>query len=339
MTNAVTQFHPRTRPLHEREQFCGQPPTTAWLWPVEYNSYGPAHTRLIMRPTGAVEYVLHDHLGSARITLDNAARVIESRSYTAFGDELTSSGTGARTSYIGRETDNESDLGFYGVRMYDPTYGRFLSTDPLWGKYLPLQSYQYAGNSPVGALDRGGDSIVVLFDRNGADELGFPFGHVAVLIGGDDTGWKLYSKNGGAYAIFGPSVEPQAGEPEATFATIAEFRKSAEDTRSDRQGRYDQALMIPTTKQQDARARSAAAAEVKSNYSIVGASCLNVVSEALKAAGKLPVIGVNRAGEAVRGLSFLPYLAFRMIASMAEAGNADKRVISTKRNDPKQSKE
>ena len=118
MTNAVTQFHPRTRPLQEREQFCGQPPTTAWLWPVEYNSYGPAHTRLIMRPTGAVEYVVHDHLGSARITLDNAARVIESRSYTAFGDELTSSGTGARTSYIGRETDNESDLGFYGVSSH-----------------------------------------------------------------------------------------------------------------------------------------------------------------------------------------------------------------------------
>ncbi len=22
--------------------------------------------------------------------------------------------------------------------MYDPTYGRFLSVDPLWGKYLPL---------------------------------------------------------------------------------------------------------------------------------------------------------------------------------------------------------
>jgi len=47
------------------------------------------------------------HLGSARITLDNAARVIESRSYSAFGDELTSSGTGARTSYIGRETDSK----------------------------------------------------------------------------------------------------------------------------------------------------------------------------------------------------------------------------------------
>jgi RHS repeat-associated protein len=74
----------------------------------------------------------------------------------AFGEELTSSGTGARTSYIGRETDNESDLGFYGVRLYDPTYGRFLSTDPLWAKYLPLQSYQYAGNSPVMMIDPSG---------------------------------------------------------------------------------------------------------------------------------------------------------------------------------------
>jgi RHS repeat-associated protein len=118
-----------------------------------------------MRPTGAVEYVLHDHLGSARITLDNAARVIESRSYTAFGDELTSSGTGARTSYIGRETDNESDLGFYGVRLYDPTYGRFLSTDPLWSKYLPLQSFQYAGNSPAMSYDENGKWIQAVGEK------------------------------------------------------------------------------------------------------------------------------------------------------------------------------
>jgi RHS repeat-associated protein len=111
---------------------------------------------------------MHDHLGSARITLDNSARVIESRSYMAFGEELTSSGTGARTSYIGRETDNESDLGFYGVRLYDPTYGRFLSTDPLWAKYLPLQSYQYAGNEPLLHTDRSG--FVVVFEGKEFEE-------------------------------------------------------------------------------------------------------------------------------------------------------------------------
>ncbi len=142
-----------------------QPPTTVWLWPVEYNSYGPAHTRVIMRPGGTPEYVLHDHLGSARITLDNAARVIESQSYTAYGDHRTHDGEAARTSYIGRETDKESDLGFYGVRMYDPTYGRFLSVDPLWSKYLPLQSYQYAGNNPVMMLDRSGKDYDLVIDE------------------------------------------------------------------------------------------------------------------------------------------------------------------------------
>jgi hypothetical protein len=52
----------------------------------------------------------------------------------------------SRTSYIGRETDNESDLGFGAcpealrgrVSMYEPLYGRFLSTDPLWGKSSQL---------------------------------------------------------------------------------------------------------------------------------------------------------------------------------------------------------
>jgi RHS repeat-associated protein len=60
------------------------------------------------------------------------------------------------TSYIGREHDNETDLGFYGVRLYEPEYGRFLSTDVLWEKYLPLQPYQYALNQPISQSDCSG---------------------------------------------------------------------------------------------------------------------------------------------------------------------------------------
>jgi len=59
----------------------------------------------------------------------------------------------AALEYIGRETDTESNLGFFGVRLYDPTYGRFMSVDPLWAKYAPLQPYHYAGNEPVGRYD------------------------------------------------------------------------------------------------------------------------------------------------------------------------------------------
>jgi RHS repeat-associated protein len=100
--------------------------------------------------------VISDYLGSARVTLSTSAEPLQSTSYHPYGIERTSAGSGARTSYIGREHDNETDLGFYGVRLYEPEYGRFLSTDVLWAKYLPLQPYQYAGNEPVGKYDNNG---------------------------------------------------------------------------------------------------------------------------------------------------------------------------------------
>ncbi|MBU3678819.1 MAG: hypothetical protein FGM32_04330 [Candidatus Kapabacteria bacterium] len=262
------------------------------------------------------------------MTLDNVARVIESRSCTAYGTERTSTGSGARTSYIGREHDNESDLGFYGVRLYEPEYGRFLSTDVLWGEYLPLQPYQYAGNEPVMALDRNGDSIIVLQDWEGAHGAG----HSAVLIGGDDKGWKLYSKNGGEYVAFGASKDPQAGGDLESFKTLSDFQMSARDP-GQLQGRYDNALLIPTSAEDDKKAGAAAEKQVKSNYLLAGASCITVVHDALEAAGKLPVLG-SLFGSPVRGLSPVPNVAFKQINAMPESQNVDSRVISPERNDP-----
>jgi RHS repeat-associated protein len=139
---------------------CGGNQATLQIWPVEFNAYGPANTRLITRADGRTEYVVSDYLGSARVTLSTSAEPLQSSSYHPYGTERTSSGSGARTSYICREHDNETDLGFYGVRLYEPEYGRFLSTDVLWAKYLPLQPYQYAGNEPVGNYDNNGKEIV-----------------------------------------------------------------------------------------------------------------------------------------------------------------------------------
>jgi RHS repeat-associated protein len=65
----------------------------------------------------------------------------------------------ARTGYIGRETDAEHNLGAFGARLYSSEYGRFLAVDKLWEKYRSLQPYQYAGNSPVMAVDRNGKWI------------------------------------------------------------------------------------------------------------------------------------------------------------------------------------
>ncbi len=44
----------------------------------------------------------------------------------------------------------------YGMRVYDPRAGRFLSVDPLTNKYPELTPYQYASNRPVDGIDRDG---------------------------------------------------------------------------------------------------------------------------------------------------------------------------------------
>jgi RHS repeat-associated protein len=59
--------------------------------------------------------------------------------------------------FNGKENDNGvKGLGNqqdYGMRIYDPRVGRFLSLDPLQAKYPWFTPYQYAGNSPIGNVD------------------------------------------------------------------------------------------------------------------------------------------------------------------------------------------
>jgi RHS repeat-associated protein len=50
---------------------------------------------------------------------------------------------------IGNELD-------YGMRIYDPRVGRFLSVDPLMRKYPYYTPYQFAGNSPIKFIDLDG---------------------------------------------------------------------------------------------------------------------------------------------------------------------------------------
>ena len=43
------------------------------------------------------------------------------------------------------------------MRMYDPRVGRFLSVDPLAGKYPFYTPYQFAGNTPIKFIDIDGE--------------------------------------------------------------------------------------------------------------------------------------------------------------------------------------
>jgi RHS repeat-associated protein len=61
-----------------------------------------------------------------------------------------------RYGFNGKETDNETGTQDYGMRIYDPKVGRFLSVDPLQKQYPWYTPYQFAGNTPIQAIDLDG---------------------------------------------------------------------------------------------------------------------------------------------------------------------------------------
>ena len=65
-----------------------------------------------------------------------------------------------RFGFNGKENDNEvkgsGNQQDYGMRIYDPRLGRFLSMDPLLKNYPWYSSYQFSGNSPVRFVDLDG---------------------------------------------------------------------------------------------------------------------------------------------------------------------------------------
>jgi RHS repeat-associated protein len=62
--------------------------------------------------------------------------------------------------FNGKEMDNETygtgNEYDYGLRIYDPRLGRFLSVDPLTQSFPWYTPYQYAGNTPIEATDLDG---------------------------------------------------------------------------------------------------------------------------------------------------------------------------------------
>jgi RHS repeat-associated protein len=74
--------------------------------------------------------------------------------------------SGYRYGFNGKENDNEvkgeGNQQDYGMRIYDPRLGRFLSVDPLAKSYPMLTPYQFATNTPIMAIDLNGKEALVV---------------------------------------------------------------------------------------------------------------------------------------------------------------------------------
>jgi RHS repeat-associated protein len=67
------------------------------------------------------------------------------------------SGNSYRYGYNGKEKDTEFANNYdYGFRIYNANIAKFLSVDPLSGKFPYYSPYHFAGNSPIAFLDLDG---------------------------------------------------------------------------------------------------------------------------------------------------------------------------------------
>lgn len=61
-----------------------------------------------------------------------------------------------RYTFNGKETDAETGLQDYGMRIYNERLGRFITVDPITNKYPFLTPYQFASNCPTKGVDLDG---------------------------------------------------------------------------------------------------------------------------------------------------------------------------------------
>jgi RHS repeat-associated protein len=129
-------------------------------------------------------FELANHLGNVLVTISDKklgidtngdstvnyymADVMTANDYYPFGmgmPERRFAVTNAyRYGFNGKENDNEVKGGGnqqdYGMRVYDPRLGKFLSVDPIADDYPELTPYQFASNRPIDGIDQDGLEFV-----------------------------------------------------------------------------------------------------------------------------------------------------------------------------------
>jgi RHS repeat-associated protein len=111
-----------------------------------------------------INYFITDHLGSTRVTIDNAGEIKAQYNYYPFGkqwEDLNLMANTNRYTFSGKEKQTVKDLGYldFGNRMYDSEIGRWFVIDRFAEKYYSLSPYSYGALNPVNNIDINGDSI------------------------------------------------------------------------------------------------------------------------------------------------------------------------------------
>jgi RHS repeat-associated protein len=128
-----------------------------------YNGTGVAITETVwlgdlpvvmVQPTGSY-YIAPDHLGAPHEIADAGGNVGWRWDHDAFGNGLPAGTFSYDLRFPGQFYDPNAKLHYNHFRDFDPNTGRYIESDPI-GLVGGLDTYAYAGGSPVGGVDPSG---------------------------------------------------------------------------------------------------------------------------------------------------------------------------------------
>jgi RHS repeat-associated protein len=132
------------------------------------NSYLSLAEVVVNESLQTLYYFHNDHLGTPRVLTDDNQNVVWAASYTPFGEAtVTTAIVTQNLRFPGQYFDQETGLHYNYFRYYDPSTGRYITSDRIGLSDGP-NTYAYAYQNPMAVYDPDGLSGVYGLSNGGS---------------------------------------------------------------------------------------------------------------------------------------------------------------------------